>query len=433
MYPLVFVDLRDGELDLRALSAPLMAAASTSIDFNRDVRPILSNNCFHCHGPDSTDREADLRLDLRAGEGDIHGAESVVDAKNPAESELIKRIASDDPDEHMPPPDSGKTLTPAQIKILRQWVDEGAKYQKHWAFVAPQRPEIPAVKNKSWVRNPIDAFVLARLEREGLAPSPPASRNALFRRLSLDLIGLPPTLEELAAFDSQAGEHPCDEQIERLLASPHFGERWGRLWLDVARYADSDGYEKDKPRFVWMYRDWVINSLNQDLPYNEFVIDQIAGDELPQATQEEKVATGFLRNSMINEEGGIDPEQFRMEAMYDRMDAIGKGILGLTIQCAQCHTHKYDPLTQTEYYQMFAFLNNCHEAQISAYTRDQQAEWQATEARHSHDRRSAPRGQPRLAAANGGVGRKRSQQSAQVDDHSATRRFDGRPEALRVG
>jgi hypothetical protein len=197
--------------------------------------------------------------------------------------------------------------------------------------------------------------------------------------MSLDLVGLPPTLEELGTFDANPGQKSYEQAVERLLASPHFGERWARIWLDTARYADSDGFEKDKPRFVWMYRDWVINALNQDLPYNEFVIDQIAGDLLPHPTQDQLVATGFLRNSMINEEGGIDPEQFRMEAMYDRMDAIGKGILGLTIQCAQCHSHKYDPLTHTEYYQMFAFLNNCHEAQVSVYTKEQQAEWAATQ------------------------------------------------------
>jgi hypothetical protein len=360
-------------------AAPPLAAASTALDFNRDVRPILSNNCFQCHGPDEAERQADLRLDVEADSGEIHGAESVIDAKHFADSELIKRITSEDPDLRMPPADSGKTLTPEQIKILRAWVEQGAKYEKHWAFEAPLRPAVPEVKDKNWVRNPIDAFVLARLEREGLEPSKSASASALIRRLSLDLIGLPPTLEELAKFDADGGERAYEEQIRRLLGSPHFGERWGRIWLDAARYADSDGFEKDKPRFVWMYRDWVINALNKDLPYNQFVIEQIAGDELPHPTQDQLVATGFLRNSMINEEGGIDPEQFRMEAMYDRMDAIGKGILGLTIQCAQCHTHKYDPLTHTEYYQMFAFLNNCHEAQISVYTPQQKEEWQATE------------------------------------------------------
>ncbi len=275
------------------------------------------------------------------------------------------------------------------------------------------------------------AFVLARLEREGLEPSPPAVANTLFRRLSLDLIGLPPTLEELAAFDAdERRRRPTSEQVERLLASPHFGERWGRIWLDAARYADSDGFEKDKPRFVWMYRDWVIDAFNRDLPYDEFVIEQIAGDLLPHPTQDQLVATGFLRNSMINEEGGIDPEQFRMEAMFDRMDAIGKGDAGLTIQCAQCHSHKYDPLTQTEYYRMFAFLNNCHEAQISVYTPTQQAEWQATESviRTIEDRLRA--GEPRLAAADGGLGSERSRQSAGMDRRPADRRFVGWPKTL---
>jgi hypothetical protein len=349
------------------------------VNFARDVRPILANNCFHCHGPDAAERKADLRLDVWESAGDLHGAQTVIDSKNLAESELLKRITSDDPDEHMPPADSGKALRPEQVAILRQWVKEGANYQQHWAFVAPKRPEVPAVRNHGWVSNPIDAFVLARLEHEGLEPSPSANSNTLLRRLSLDLVGLPPSLDELAAFERAGGEKAYRHEVERLLASPHYGERWGRIWLDAARYADSDGFEKDKPRFVWMYRDWVINALNQDLPYNQFVIEQIAGDLLSHPTQDQIVATGFLRNSMINEEGGVDPEQFRMEAMYDRMDAVGKGILGLTIQCAQCHTHKYDPLTQTEYYRMFAFLNNCHEAQVTVYTRAQQDEWKATE------------------------------------------------------
>jgi hypothetical protein len=355
------------------------ADPASSVNFARDVRPILANNCFHCHGPDAAERKADLRLDMWESAGKLHGAQAVIDSKKPADSELIKRITSEDPEEHMPPADSGKMLRPDQVKILQQWVKEGGKYEQHWAFVAPRRPEVPAVKNAGWVRNPIDAFVLARLEHEGLEPTPSANSNTLLRRMSLDLVGLPPSLDELAAFERDGGEQAYQREVERLLASPHYGERWGRIWLDAARYADSDGFEKDKPRFVWMYRDWVINALNQDLPYNEFVIEQIAGDLLPHPTQDQMVATGFLRNSMINEEGGIDPEQFRMEAMYDRMDAIGKGILGLTIQCAQCHTHKYDPLTQTEYYRMFAFLNNCHEAQIAVYTRAQQDEWKATE------------------------------------------------------
>jgi mono/diheme cytochrome c family protein len=360
--------------------ACIAASPTSTLDFSRDVRPILANNCFQCHGPDSAHREAKLRLDVSQSAGKLRGAQAVVNSAKPADSELIARITSHDPEVQMPPPDSGKSLKPAQIETLRQWVLQGAKYQQHWAFVAPQRPAIPAVKNQGWIRNPIDAFILARLEREGIEPSKPTSANAMLRRLSLDLIGLPPTPEEIAAYHSAAGEHGYDQQVERLLKSPHYGERWGRLWLDVARYADSDGFEKDKPRFVWMYRDWVINALNRNLPYDKFVIEQIAGDMLPSATQDQVVATGFLRNSMINEEGGIDPEQFRMEAMYDRMDAIGKSVLGLTIQCAQCHNHKYDPLTQAEYYRMFAFLNNCHEGQITVYTPAQNDEWQATDA-----------------------------------------------------
>jgi len=247
--------------------------------------------------------------------------------------------------------------------------------RNHWAFHAPVRPQLPPVKNEKWIRTPIDRFVLAKLEKEGLHPAAEADRVTLIRRLSLDLIGLPPTPEEVDLFVKESAANPAEAYralVERLLASPHYGERWARLWLDAARYADSDGFEKDKPRQVWAYRDWVISALNRDLPYNQFVIEQIAGDLLPHPAQDQLVATGFLRNSMLNEEGGIDPEQFRMEAMFDRMDAIGKGILGLTIQCAQCHDHKYDPISQNDYYRIFAFLNNCHEANIAVYTPDEQ-------------------------------------------------------------
>ncbi|MEO7677224.1 MAG: DUF1549 domain-containing protein, partial [Verrucomicrobiota bacterium] len=237
----------------------------------------------------------------------------------------------------------------------------------HWAFKPPARPKAPAVKNKSWVRNPVDNFILAKLEREKLSPTPPADKATLLRRVSLDLIGLPPTIAEVDAFLADQSPGAYEKQVERLLASPHYGERWGRNWLDAARYADSDGFEKDKSREMWPYRDYVINALNRDLPFDQFVIEQIAGDELPNPTQEQIVATGFLRNSMLNEEGGVDPEQFRMDAMFDRMEAIGKSVLGLTIQCAQCHNHKFDPLTQEEYYKMFAFLNNDHEASRIAY------------------------------------------------------------------
>jgi hypothetical protein len=243
---------------------------------------------------------------------------------------------------------------------------------RHWAFRAPRRPELPPVRNGARARNPIDRFILARLEKEGLKPSPEADRVTLIRRLSLDLTGLPPTVKEVDDFLADRSDRAYEKVVERLLASPHYGERWGRLWLDAARYADSDGFEKDKPRFVWPYRDWVIGAFNRDLPYDRFLIEQIAGDLLPGATQDQRVATGYLRNSMVNEEGGIDPEQFRMEAMFDRMDAIGKGVLGLTIQCAQCHNHKFDPLKQSEYYRLFAFLNTCDEANVAVYTPDEE-------------------------------------------------------------
>ncbi len=339
------------------------------VDFNREVIPILSGTCFKCHGPDKENRKGGLRLDVR--EAALKPAESgktaVVPGK-PDQSELVQRIFSDDPDEQMPAKDSGKQLTAAQKETLRRWIAEGAEYKTHWAFVPPQKAPLPNVKQADWVKNPIDRFVLARLEAEKLKPSAQADRVTLCRRLYLDLVGLPPTPSEVDAFLADAAPDAYDRLVKELLDSPHYGERWGRVWLDAARYADSDGYEKDKPRFVYFYRDWVVAALNRDLPYDRFITEQIAGDLLPGAGQDQIVATGYLRNSMINEEGGADPEQFRMDEMFDRMDAIGKGILGLTIQCAQCHDHKYDPLTQRDYYRLFAFLNNDDEASAIVYT-----------------------------------------------------------------
>ncbi|MCH7987870.1 MAG: PSD1 domain-containing protein [Planctomycetes bacterium] len=347
-------------------------AADKAVNFSRDIRPILSDACFACHGPDEEARESELRLDTKDGAfADLGGHFAFVPGKLEA-SEAWQRIISRESEKRMPPADSGKELSKEQIALIRRWIEQGANWNRHWAFVAPQRPNVPKVKNSKWVRNPIDAFILARLEREGLQPSPQAENVTLLRRLNLDLIGLPPTIEEADTFLADNRNDAYEKLVQRLLKSPHYGERWGRHWLDAARYADSDGYEKDKPRFVWFYRDWVVNALNRDLPYDRFIIEQLAGDLLPNPTQDQLVATGFLRNSMINEEGGVDPEQFRMEAMFDRMDAIGKSILGLTIQCGQCHSHKYDPLTQEEYYRMFAFLNNAHEANIAVYTPDEQ-------------------------------------------------------------
>ena len=346
--------------------------ADEPIDFTRDVRPILSNACFLCHGPDIENRKADLRLDTKDGALGKRDAGAAFVPGKPDESEAFLRMISDDPTLQMPPAKSGKSLTPNQIETVRKWIESGAKWSSHWAFETPKRPAIPKVRDKARVRNAIDEFVIARLEHEGLTLSPEADRAALIRRLSLDLLGLPPSVADVDAFVNDKEPGAYERLVDRLLDSPHYGERWGRLWLDAARYADSDGYEKDKPRFTWMYRDWVVGALNRDLPYDQFIVEQIAGDLLPDPTQDQLVATGFLRNSMINEEGGVDPEQFRMEAMFDRMDAIGKSVLGLTIQCSQCHTHKYDPLTQEEYYRMFAFLNNSHEANIAVYAPEEQ-------------------------------------------------------------
>jgi hypothetical protein len=363
-----------------ALGCPglLPAGEKARPDFERDVLPLFKARCYRCH--DVRKGKGDLRLDVRSSV--LRGGESGEPAVVPGhsgKSELIRRVSSTEEAEMMPP--KGKRLSAAEVRLLRDWIDAGARWpdqlagegaRAHWAFRPPVRPPLPPVTRQSWVRNPIDRFVLARLEKEGLAPSPEADRVTLIRRLGFDLIGLPPTVQEVDAFVADRSEDAYRKLVNRLLASPHYGERWGRHWMDAARYADSDGFEKDKSRQVWFYRDWVINALNRDLPYDRFVIEQLAGDLLPNAMQDQVVATGYLRNSMINEEGGIDPEQFRMEAMFDRMDAIGKGVLGLTIQCAQCHNHKFDPLTQAEYYRMFAFLNNDHEANVAVYTPEEQ-------------------------------------------------------------
>jgi hypothetical protein len=354
---------------LGILLVPAAGRAAERIDFQRDIRPILSDFCFKCHGPDDKARKAKLRLDLRdhALKGGRSGESAIVPRK-PDASELIRRVSSQEVTETMPPPQTGKKLSAKQIQLLRNWIADGATYQVHWAFLPPVRSPLPKVVAASWVRNPIDFFVLARQEREGLHPSPPASKETLIRRLSLDLTGLPPSPADIDAFLADRSPDAYERLVDRLLASPAYGERWGRHWLDAARYADSDGYEKDKPRTAWMYRDWVVAALNRDLPYDRFLIEQIGGDLLPGAGQDQRVATGFLRNSMINEEGGIDPEQFRMEAMFDRMDALGKGILGLTLACAQCHSHKFDPITQEDYYRLFAYFNDTHEATIPAYS-----------------------------------------------------------------
>ena len=362
------------------------AGAQSKVDFVRDIQPIFETSCSPCHTSETP--KAELRLDVKslALKGGISG--QVILPGNSKDSRLLHRVLGLNGEKRMPL--GREALSANQIELIKRWIDEGANWndeggtmkdesrnpkseiKRHWAFIAPVRPALPAVKNKSWVRNPIDNFVLAKLEKENLTPSPEADKITLLRRLSLDLIGLPPTPEEVDTFLKDTSPKAYEKQVDRLLASPHYGEKWGRQWLDAARYADSDGFEKDKMRNVWFYRDWVINSLNQDKPFDKFIIEQIAGDLLPNRTQDNLIATGFLRNSMINEEGGVEPEQFRMEAMYDRMDAIGKGILGVTIQCAQCHNHKFDPIKQEEYYRLFAFINNSDEGSVIAYTPEEQ-------------------------------------------------------------
>jgi len=349
----------------------LPAAAGGQIDFLKDIQPILAERCYSCHGPEK--QKSDLRWDSKSSLTKTGEHGPVLIPGNSAASRVIRLVAGLDPDTVMP--QKGERLTAQQIGLLRAWIDQGAKWadtvstsaddkRNHWAFKSPVRPRLPEVKQKKWARNPIDEFVLARLEKEKLKPSPEAPRYVLIRRLSLDLTGLPPMISEVENFLHDRRPDAYERLVERLLASPHYGERAGRQWLDVARYADTNGYEKDKPRSIWPYRDWVINALNHDLPYDQFVIEQLAGDVLPNPTLDQKVATGFLRNSMLNQEGGIEPEQFRVEALIDRMDAVGKAFLGLTINCCQCHNHKFDPFSQKEYYQLYAFLNNDEEAFI---------------------------------------------------------------------
>jgi hypothetical protein len=390
--------LLPGAVDVSKLPPP----AARPVHFTADVQPVLEASCWSCHGPKRS--ESGLRLDQRAAvlKGGEHGPAVV--PGNSAESLLIHAVAGVHDELKMPK--KGEKLTAVQVGVLRAWIDQGAKMpervavekdaKEHWAFKAPVKPKVPVI-SESVISNqspkpapapktgalitdslitdyssPIDAFILARLQKEGHSPSPPADKITLLRRLHLDLTGLPPTIQEVDTFVADTSKEAYGRVVEKLLASPHYGERWARHWLDAARYADSDGYEKDMSREMWPYRDYVVGAFNRDLPYDRFIIEQIAGDQLPDATQDQRVATGFLRNSMVNMEGAIDPEQFRMEGMFDRMDCLGKAVLGLTIQCAQCHTHKYDPLSQEEYYRMFAFLNSDHEARPVVYAPEQQ-------------------------------------------------------------
>jgi len=333
------------------------------VDFNREVRPLLASKCYACHGPDEEGRKAKLRLDVRK---DALKSEVIVPGKI-EESEFHYRIRSDDPDEIMPPPESHATLTAKEKDLLDQWIKEGAKYDKHWAFVAPVASNPPTGDSK-WERNGIDSFVLENLQKRDLKPSAQADGYSLVRRLYLDLVGLPPTTEQADAFVSDKRPDAYERLVDELLASPRYGEKWGREWLDLARYADTNGYEKDRPRNIWPYRDWVIRALNSDMPYDQFTIEQLAGDMLPNATDAQKTATGFHRNTQLNEEGGIDPLEFRFYAAVDRVATTGTVWMGLTTGCAQCHTHKYDPITHDEYFGLMSLLDNVDEPDLLLYT-----------------------------------------------------------------
>jgi hypothetical protein len=363
------------------LLTPAFAQAGRppAIEFNREILPILVENCFTCHGPDAGERKAELRLDTHEGalgkgeSGDV----AVVPGKS-AESAVIARIFSKDRDEVMPPPKSKHQLTAAQKDLLKRWIDEGAGWGKHWAYETPRTPAIPEVRTaKPVVRNPIDNFVLARLEREGVEPSPEADRRTLLRRLSLDLLGLPPTPEQVQAFVEDTRTDACERLVDALLASRHFGERWGRHWLDLARYADSGGYLNDTLRpYAYLYRDWVIEAINRDLPFDQFTIEQLAGDLLPGATLEQKIATGFHRNTLKNDEAGADLELDRTKAAVDRTATTGAVWLGLTVGCAECHSHKYDAISHREFYQLYAFFNDTAEQDLPAPRPDEVAAYE---------------------------------------------------------
>ena len=349
---------------LIALPTTLQPAAfgDAPVDFNRDIRPILAGSCFKCHGPDPEEREGGLRLDVQAGSlAESDSGFAIVPGK-PEASMLLDRIAAADPGVQMPPADSGAALTDAQVALLRRWIEAGAPWSRHWSYEPPVRRRPPATSHGDQLRNSIDSFVLARLERHSLAPSSEASRYELLRRLSLDLTGLPPTIAEADAFLADQRPDAYERVVDRLLASPRFGERFSRAWLDIARYADSAGYAQDPPRTIWRYRDWVIDAFNAGMPFDQFSIEQLAGDMLPHPTDRQLLATAFHRNTMTNSEGGTDDEEFRSAAVVDRVNTTMQAWMGLTMECAQCHNHKYDPILQEEYYKFYAVFNNTEDA-----------------------------------------------------------------------
>jgi hypothetical protein len=345
-----------------AVLAPLTRAVDDKLNFSRDVRPILSENCFACHGPDDKARKAKLRLDTREGAYKPHDGKAAIAPGRPDQSEAVRRILTTDPDDHMPPPDSGKKLTPHQVETLKNWIAQGADYTGHWSFQPIKSPPLPSISSRqSAIRNPIDAFILAKLQEHNLTLSPEAPRATLIRRLYFDLTGLPPTPAEVDAFVADQSPDAYEKLVDRLLASPRYGERMALDWLDAARYADTHGYHIDAGRDMTAWREWVIDAFNRNMPFDQFTVWQLAGDLLPNATAEQKIATGFHRNHMINFEGGAVPEEYHTAYLVDRVNTTATVWLGLTIACAQCHDHKYDPIKQREFYQFYAFFNNIPE------------------------------------------------------------------------
>ncbi len=335
-----------------------VANASAGVSFNRDIRPIFAENCYKCHGPDARVRKADLRLDRH----ESGALEKILKAGDPGASELYRRVTTGNPDDRMPPPESELSLTPAQKEKLREWIAAGAEWEDHWSFAPVRRPELPEVERKDWPRNPIDRFVLAGLEQEGLEPSAEAPKETLIRRVSLDLTGLPPTPAEVEAFLSDSSPRAYAKQVDRLLRSRRYGERMAWQWLEAARYADTDGYQNDGPRDMWRWRDWVIAAYNANMPFDRFTIEQLAGDLLPEPTLDQRIATGFNRNHRYNSEAGLVQEEFLLENAADRVETTGAVWMGLTLTCSRCHNHKYDPVSQKEYYRMIACFNSVPES-----------------------------------------------------------------------
>jgi len=346
---------------LGSTSAEAQSNLPETVVFNRDIRPILSDKCFHCHGPDKNARKADLRLDTQEGLYSDLGDAKTVRAGDLAKSEIYQRIISTDDDLKMPPVDSDRKLTPREIQLIKRWIEQGATWQRHWSFISVKRPEAPNVKNKDFVRSPIDAFVLNRLNQAGLKPSANATKEKLIRRLNFDLTGLPPTPAEVHAFVHDKSPNAYEKVVDRLLKSSRYGEHMASHWLDVARYADTSGYQNDGPRYMWRWRDWVIDSFNANMPFDQFTVEQLAGDLLPNRTLSQRIATGFNRNHRGNAEGGIIPEEFAVEYVVDRVETTSTVWLGLTMGCVRCHEHKYDPFTQKDFYRIYAYFNNIPE------------------------------------------------------------------------